>query len=320
MPKNVKDDRLQQLRGDLAALRARAAAEFGEPDGPPEEPAGPPERATSTPVAADAAVAPIRPADAPTEAPSDDDISTGEVTAYVEDAAPSDEATDAAEPQSAHAVQGPVLRSPSRGPAARRRKRPPKPRRRSPLRPRTRKPPPRLAVPQPIAVRRRPAYLVGPRWPVWKLASGTIVVVVLGLATAQLALRLWFTINDTAILLGADPTRTDYLHAAAGIAGGGLTMALAVAALAVVRLRWGYLAAAGGVLLFFAIIPYYAYTATAGIVSAPLPVFEQMIRPSQWEYHPLFTASYRIALVALIAAVVDLVVRAVMALVRQVRR
>ncbi|MGI9018329.1 MAG: hypothetical protein ACR2HR_14715 [Euzebya sp.] len=141
----------------------------------------------------------------------------------------------------------------------------------------------------------------------------------MGSAVAQLAYRLFQALLDTSMLLGADPSRADYLTAAAGVTGGGLTLALAVTALAVVKGRPGYFAAAAGVLIFFGVLPILAYSATAGIVSAPSPTMAQLLRPPGWEYHSQLTVAFWIAGVALAAAAGDLAVRSVVAVWRTLR-
>lgn len=182
-----------------------------------------------------------------------------------------------------------------------------------------RRPAPHKVVPVPIEVRRRPSYVAAPRWPQWGFVSGTVVLAVLLPAIWQLSYRLLQAMLDTSVLLGADPSRSDFLHAAAGVAGGGLTLSLAVAAIAVVKGKAGYLAAAGGVLTFFCIFPYLAYTANAGIVSAPLPPVEAMIRPPRWAFHGQLNATFWLTAVALIIAVLDLAYRSVAAVARTVQ-
>lgn len=182
------------------------------------------------------------------------------------------------------------------------------------LPPRATRPPRRLAVPAPIPVARRPDWLAGPRWPSWDLPSGATAAVIGLLAVVQMAHRLVQAMLDTSVLLGADPTRTDHLHAAAGVAGGGVTLALALAALAVVKARTGYLVAAGAVLLAFGAFPAIAHTANAGIVAAPLPDLGTMIRPPRWGRQGLMVLAFCASLGALVAALADLAVRSLGAL------
>lgn len=294
MPNDLNAARLERLRGDLAALRARTAAEFGV------------SLAASTPAAANGR----RPdTDAQPEHDGDPD------GALSSNRAPS---SNSAVP-AAQRTRTTVLSPPAR-PAVKRPRRAPRPPRRPVFRQRARPPSTRAAVPRPITVRRRPAYLVGPRWPRWGPASGIVALVVLVPAVAQLAFRLLQAMTDTTTLLGADPTRSDYLDTAAGVAGGGLTLAIAVAALAVVRGRVGYLAGAVGIVAFFCLLPFVAYTATAGIVSAPVPPLQEMIQPPGWEYQEQLLAAFWLSVVALVAAVLDLVYRSVVAVQQSLSR
>lgn len=349
MTQDVSRERLDRLREDLAALRARTTAEFGlPPDLPPDE--GPTLRRTgwrlrvgdagATPPAVGAA-APATGADGtavtaaggPQQSPDAPTTATAAPTASARVTPTAPTAPDAVRaadhdrsaavaqrpapagtrtPRPLPATAGtrpPRIRPPiARPPSAR----PPKPARRL-RRPRVKKPARRLAVPQPILVRRRPPWLAGPRWPVWRWGSGVACVAVLLPAVAQMAYRLLQAMADTSILLGADPTRSDHLHAAAGVAGGGITLALAVAAFAVVKGRPGYLVAAGGVVIAFCVFPFLAHTAIAGVVSAPLPPLAQMITPPRWDHPRLLTAAYWLAAAALVMAIGDLVVRSALA-------
>lgn len=153
----------------------------------------------------------------------------------------------------------------------------------------------------------------------WDITSGIAVAVVMLPALWQLAHRLFQAMLDTTVLLGADPTRTDFLHAAAGVSGGGLTLALAIVAVAVVKGRAGYLAAAAGVVTFFCVFPYVVYTANAGIVSAPVPPLEQMIRPPAWPRQTELGLVFWLAAAAAVAAVADLLVRSAEAMTRALR-
>lgn len=162
--------------------------------------------------------------------------------------------------------------------------------------------------------------MAAPRWPVWTLVSGLAVAAVMLPAAGQLAYRLLMAMRDTSVLLGGDPTRADHLHAAAGVAGGGVTLALAVAALAVVKGRAGYLAAAGAVLTVFCVFPWIAHTAIAGVISAPLPAFAQMITPPRWDAHGELQLILWLCGAAFVAAVGDLVVRSATAIGRTVQR
>ncbi len=143
--------------------------------------------------------------------------------------------------------------------------------------------------------------------------SGVAVALVALPSVAQLAYRLAKAMEQTSFLLGADPTRTDHLRAAAGVAGGGITIALAIAALAVVRGRPGYLTAAASALVLFGVFPFVAASANAGIVAAPVPPFEELLRPVGWGYHGALTATFWVCAAALVAAVADLVYRSVAA-------
>ncbi|MEO2108017.1 MAG: hypothetical protein ABGZ36_20560 [Actinomycetota bacterium] len=169
-------------------------------------------------------------------------------------------------------------------------------------------------MPAPIPVRRRPVWLAGPRWPVADALSTTVIVLVMVPVVAQMANRLWVATNETSVLLGADPSRADALRAAAGVAGGGITVALAVVALAVVRGRPGYIAGGVAVLLLFVAFPYVAYTANAGIVSAPIPTLGEMVVPRGWERANQLGAVFLLAAGVLTAALVDLAYRSVLAL------
>ncbi|HUG85668.1 MAG TPA: hypothetical protein VMM13_13975 [Euzebya sp.] len=182
-----------------------------------------------------------------------------------------------------------------------------------------RRPSARKAVPVPIPVPRRPPYLAGPRWPVWGLTSGSAVAVVMLPALWQLAFRLLQAMRDTSVLLDPAPTRTDFLHAAAGVAGGGLTLALAIVAYAVVKGRPGFLGAALGVVTFFCVFPYLAYTANAGIVSAPVPPLSDMLQPPAWPRQTELGLVFWLAAGAALAAVADLLVRSADAIARTLR-
>ena len=196
----------------------------------------------------------------------------------------------------------------------RRRPRAPRPPRRNPLRRRARRPPSRLAVPTPIPVRRRPEWVAAPRWPKVTLVAGIVIALVLVPVVAQLAVRLLTAMEETSFLLGADPTRADWLRAAAGVAGGGITAALATFALGIVRGRPGYVAGGVAVLLLFVAFPWVAHTANAGLVSAPLPSLAAMIQPEGWGNGLLLQGSFLLALGALVGAVADLAWRSVQAL------
>lgn len=169
-------------------------------------------------------------------------------------------------------------------------------------------------MPTPIPVRRRPDWVAAPRWPKVTLVGGLVMVMVLVPVCGQLALRLWTAMNETSFLLGADPTRADWLRTAAGVAGGGITTALATFALGVVRGRPGYLAGGLAVLLLFVAFPYVAHTANAGLVAAPLPSLGQMVTPAGWEHAGFLQATFLLAAGALVAAVADLVWRSIVAL------
>lgn len=160
--------------------------------------------------------------------------------------------------------------------------------------------------------------MAAPRWPIWGWGSGAAVTLLLLPAVAQMAYRLLQATVDTSIFIGADPTRSDHLHAAAGVAGGGLTLALAVAAVALVRGKAGYLAAAVGVITVFCVFPFIAHTANAGVVSAPLPPLADLISPPRWDQQGTLTLAFWLALGALVAAACDLVLRSVTAVGRVV--
>lgn len=312
MPRDLNDDRLERLRGDLAALRARTAAELtaGLTSTGLVRPHD--EQSPATPEGESPAATPPVGTPSPNGVPGRDH---GRPTAELPAAPP--------RPAARPVAPGQESRTPRAGrtrPVVARRSRPPRPPARPLLRRGGRQPSRRRAVPTPITVRRRPSYIAGPRWPVWGWTSGIVALLVLLPAVAQLAYRLLQAMADTTAILGGDPSRTDYLQAAAGVAGGGLTLALAIAALAVVKGRMGYLAGAVGILAFFALLPYVAYTATAGIVSAPLPPLQQMIQPLGWQYHAQLLAVFWLCAGALIASILDLLYRSVVALQRTLTR
>jgi hypothetical protein len=291
--RDVSADRLERLRGDLAALRARTAAELGVAAPAVEPTPSPTRRATSAPATS-------------TPDSSTPDSSTPATGRRAAD--PDDGTTAGRRPRSPR---------PSRAP------RPPRPPRRGPLPTLARwrrRPPARLAVPAPVPVRRRPGYLAAPRWPIWT-ASRAAAAIAVGLPVAlQLAHRLSRAMVETSVLLGATPTRTDFLRAAGGVAGGGLTAALAVAALAVVRGRPGYLAGAAGLLGLFVALPWMAYTRTAGIVTASTPTLQEVLAPQGWAGGGALTAVFWLAALALLAALVDLGLRSARALGRALGR
>ncbi len=129
-----------------------------------------------------------------------------------------------------------------------------------------------------------------------------------------MGLRLLQAMSETSLLLGADPTRTDYLRAAAGVAGGGITLALALGAVGVVRGRWSYLSAALGVLGLFTALPFLVYTSNAGIVAAPLPDLGAMVQPSGWPRPDLLALAFWTSAAAFLGASVDLLYRSLRAL------
>ena len=274
MSQDVNRDRLERIRSDLAALRATADIEDATPPAP-----APVNGATRD-------GEPMEPATV--EAPATD-----------------------ANPEAAHRPATTTTTAPT---GLLGRPRIPRPPRRNPFRRRARRPSKRLAVPAPIPVRRRPVWLAGPRWPVADALSTTVIVLVMVPVVAQMANRLWVATNETSVLLGADPSRADALRAAAGVAGGGITVALAVFALAVVRGRPGYIAGGVAVLLLFVAFPYVAYTANAGIVSAPIPTLGEMVVPRGWERANQLGAVFLLAAGVLTAAMVDLAYRSVLAL------
>ncbi len=274
MSQDVNRDRLERIRSDLAALRAAADIEDAAPPAP-----APVNGATRD-------GEPMEPATV--EAPATD-----------------------APPEAAHRPATTTTTAPT---GLLGRPRIPRPPRRNPFRRRARRPSKRLAVPAPIPVRRRPVWLAGPRWPVADALSSTVIVLVMVPVVAQMANRLWVATNETSVLLGADPSRADALRAAAGVAGGGITVALAVFALAVVRGRPGYIAGGVAVLLLFVAFPYVAYTANAGIVSAPIPTLGEMVVPRGWERANQLGAVFLLAAGVLTAALVDLAYRSVLAL------
>lgn len=287
--RTVTDDRLDRLRGDLAALRAKTARDFpvAQPDAEPPDVRG-----------------------------GDHAAGNGRM--------PSRARTPSlAEPDGGPGPQpGPAAapRTRSHPPAARpgrRRVRAPRPPRRNPLRVlalRAHRPPERLRVPTPVPVRRRPAHIAPPRWPLWTPPRVAIAVAIGVPAVLQLAYRLARATAETSVLMGADPSRADYLRAATGVAGGGATLALTVAALAVVRGRPGYLAAAVGVVGAFVALPWMAYTATAGIVQATVPGLADAIAPTDWAAGGWLALAFWLSAAALVAAVGDLLWRSVAAL------
>lgn len=325
MTGDVDRERLKRLRGDLAELRARAMRDQGETDGDasstvepsiPDEPASAPapvvvaaEPGTVlTPVARPATTEPDH--DPVTVADDDNDHADIESPHGTEDDGAglgSEDGTTASE-DAATVAAGRASRSPERSVEGTRR-RIPRPPRRNPFRRRAHRPPDRLAVPAPIPVERRSVWAAAPRWPVIDWVSGPVIALVMVPVAAQLVFRLWTAMTTTSVLTGADPSRADFLLAAAGVAGGGLTAALAVAALAVVRGRLGYLAGAGATLLMFTVFPYLAYTANAGIVSAPLPSLAEMVAPAGWPRAEQLGAVFFMAAAALAAAVIDLLYR-----------
>lgn len=305
MSRDLNADRLERLRGDLAALRARTAEELtpGLVGTGPVTPDG-----SARPVPDDAVSSPTVWLPQPTadRGPTNDN-------AQPTISAPAQRTVGSAPlaPSPRTPVSAPVTHRPSRAPT--RRTRAPRPPTRPFLARRPKQPSRRRAVPTPITIKRRPGFIAGPRWPVWGFTSGVIALLVLLPAVAQLAYRLLQAMADTTSVLGADPSRTDYLQAAAGVAGGGLTLALAVAALAVVKGRTGYLAGAVGILAFFALWPYVTYTATVGIVSAPLPPVQQMIQPPGWDYQTQLLAAFWLSSAAFVAAILDLLYRSILA-------
>ncbi|CAN5292438.1 hypothetical protein BH23ACT9_BH23ACT9_06700 [soil metagenome] len=323
MPNDVSKDRLDRLREDLASLRARATAEFDLP--PPSETRHEPVEDRAEDGSADAtAVAETVGTDVqvieypvmvggtvrePTPAEAADE-------ADAEAADEADPAATAIKPEPVPAA-GERPRTPDRDKRSTSRRttsRPPRPPRRGPFRPRVRRPPRRVAVAHPIPVARRPSYLAGPRWPQWTLVSGLLVALVILPATLQLAYRLVQAMLDTTVLLGATPTRVDFLHAAGGVAGGGLTLAAALAAVGIAKGKGGYLAGAGGVIGGFCVLPVLIYTANAGIVSAPLPQIAEMIRPPAWENTAVLGAVYWLSVIALVTAAADLLYRSTRAI------
>lgn len=153
-----------------------------------------------------------------------------------------------------------------------------------------------------------------PRWPTITFVSGLVITLVMVPVVAQLAFRLLTAMEETSFLLGADPTRADQLRAAAGVAGGGITTALAVAALGIVRGRVGYVVGAVAVVLLFVVFPYLGYTANAGIVAAPVPTLEEMLAPQGWDRAGQLRVTFWLAAGAFLAAVLDLLYRSATAL------
>jgi hypothetical protein len=299
MPDRVNRDRLDRLRADLADLRARTTAQFGPAeDATAADGADPARRARAE------RVADVRAAAAATSAGSG---------AVATSDAQDDGASDDRLPTSSTTVEHRTRRQPAPLPRLRRSPKPPRPPRRL-RRPRVRRPPSRFAVPTPIAVSRRPSWVAPPRVGTWDAPSALVAIAVLLPASLQLGYRLVQAMFQTSAILGADPTRSDHLHAAAGVAGGGITLAAAVAAVAIAKNRPGYLAGAVGVVLAFCVLPHLAYTANAGIVAASIPQWSQMIAPPQWPRSGALTATFWLAVVALVAAAIDLVWRSAHAL------
>lgn len=331
MSRDVNAERLERLRGELAELRARTRREHGGPqddttpalgldvvtDGDPVAGEGPQDAADEV---SDPAAEPVvdrdehertdTPADRPD--PDPEPYFVAARSGEPESAADGEAASGGRRRASAHRAPPPPREAPT-GPLGRRKV--PRPPRRNPLRRRrARRPPDRLAVPAPVPVPRRSPYLAAPRWPAVDLVAGLLIAVVMVPVGLQLAFRLWTAMNETSFLLGADPTRAESLQAAAGVAGGGITTAVAVAALAVVRGRPGYLAAAAAVVALFVVFPFMGYSAQAEITSAPVPDLAEMIAPAGWPRAGQLQATFWLVVVALLAAVGDLAQRSVAAL------
>lgn len=300
MPNDLNDDRLDRLRGDLAALRARTARDFGVSDRQPVI------KAATRPV-----TKPVKRSQTKVERSQTNLVNKSMTQQAVDSSTPPDTAddSDTFDDEGWGSVMSAGRARPPPAAGRRQRSRPSKPPRRSPFRRRASRPSARLAVPTPIVVRRRPSWMAAPRWPVWHVGGAVVAILVMIPAVGQLAYRLLNATQDTSILLGADPSRNDYLSAASGVAGGAITLALAVAALAVVRGRLGYVAASIGVFGFFGIFPFLVYTATAGILSASLPPLLEMIRPPGWQYQQQLSLIFWLCLLALGVALLDLLIR-----------
>ena len=314
MSQDVNRDRLERIRSDLAALRAAADIE----DVAPPEPAAVNATSNGNGRAGHGVEAPEA-----TPARSQEPAAARSPAAAAASSGRTSSTGPSADGTTSEAAHRPATTSTTAPTGLLGRPRIPKPPRRNPFRRRARRPSKRLAVPAPIPVTRRPVWLAAPRWPVPDAVSTTVIVLVMVPVIAQMASRLWVATNETSVLLGADPSRADALRAAAGVAGGGITVALAVFALAIVRGRPGYIAGGVAVLLLFVAFPYVAYTANAGIVSAPIPTLGEMVVPRGWPRANQLGAVFLLTAGALVAALVDLAYRSVLALregVQQSRR